>query len=309
MTALLHAWRQLAAISGSEAMAAELPATEAEIAEAEKKLKRALPPAVTAMLRLSRAWGWYRKALDTVIVLSPDEIVAQTLKPSDESLVLEIEDAATPRVEAKVYGPGRTTFARTGYLFFQVDDDPPPGGRPGQVVAIEFEEGVVDVVFESVDEFIARGLRSLQVQAGSEAIAIADIDAASLPPLVALPERKPLKQPTTCDATCATLLDIDAWLHAALPPDMQRLKAGATVKKIRQFLSAEGHSLPEALSRCSRRSMASPRGACRCCCAHFGGARAWCFTTSKTARAVATTPGALPITRNPGATAPCNHPG
>lgn len=245
MNKLHDAWRQLTAIA--DAMAAEPPATDAEIAKAEKKLKRPLPPAVAAMLRLSRAWGWDEEGLDTVIFLPPDEIVAQTLKPKDESLVLEVEDAATARVAATVYGPGRTTFARTDYLFFQVDDDPPPGGRPGQVVSIDFEEGIVDVVAESVDEFIARGLRCLRAQAGIDAIAIPDLDVATLPPLVPVPERKPLKQPKASDAIGATLLGIDAWLHAAMPPDMKRFKAGATVKKIRQFLSNDGHSLPEAL--------------------------------------------------------------
>ncbi|MGQ0799162.1 MAG: SMI1/KNR4 family protein [Pseudomarimonas sp.] len=246
MTALHDAWRQLTAITTPDAMAAEPPATDAEIAKAEKKLKRPLPPAVAAMLRLSRAWGWYEEGLDTVIFLPPDEIVAQTLKPKDESLMLDVEDAATSRVAAKVYGPGRTTFARTDYLFFQVDDDPPPGGRPGQIVSIDFEEGIVDLVAESVDEFIARGLCYLKAQAGAEAIAIPNLDAATLPPLVPMPERKPLKQPKASDATCAALLGIDAWLYTALPPHMKRFKAGAPVRKIRQFL-AEGHELPEAL--------------------------------------------------------------
>ena len=62
-----------------------------------------------------------------------------------------------------------------------------------------------------------------------------------------LPERIPLKQPEAADATGATLLGIDAWLHAAMPPDAKRFKAGATAKKIRQFLSNDGHSLPDAL--------------------------------------------------------------
>lgn len=246
MHQLHDAWRQLTAIPRADAMATEPPATDAEIAKAEKQLKRPLPPAVAAMLRLSRAWGWQDEALDAVMFLPPGEIVAQTLKPRDESLVLEVEDAATSRVAAKVYGPGRTTFARTDYLFFQVDDDPPPGGRPGQVVSIDFEEGVVDVVAESVDEFVARGLRCLKATTGDETIAIPDLDAAALPPLVPLPERKPLKQPKASDPVGATLLGMDAWLHAALPPEMKRFKAGATEKKIRQFLS-EGHALPEAL--------------------------------------------------------------
>jgi cell wall assembly regulator SMI1 len=241
------AWRQLTAIAAADAIAAEPPATEAEIAKAEKKLKRALPPAVAAMLRLSRAWGWNEEGLGTVTFLPPGEIVEQTLKPKDESLVLEVEDAATSRVAALVYGPGRTTFARTDYLFFQVDDDPPPGGRPGQVVSIDFEEGLVDVVAESVDDFIARGLRCLKAQVGDDAIAIPDLDEAALPSLVPLAERKPLKQPKAMDPLGLTLLGIDAWLHAVLPPDMKRFKAGAPVKKIRQFLSAEGHALPDAL--------------------------------------------------------------
>jgi cell wall assembly regulator SMI1 len=262
---LHETWRRLQAIGAGRAdwMAPEPPATGDAIAKAERKLKRPLPPAVVALLGLSRAWGWREEGLDAVLFLPPDEIVEQTLRPRDEAMVLEVEDAVTSRVATLVYGPGRTTFARTDHLFFQVDDAPPPGGRPGQVVSIDFEEGLVDVVAESVDEFLVRGLHCLKAQleggfpglapldpvaqAAAAAVPVPVVDAATLPPPVPQPARQPLKQAKAKDPLGATLLGIDAWLHEAMPPGAKRFKAGANAKKIRQFLSAEGYALHDAL--------------------------------------------------------------
>jgi cell wall assembly regulator SMI1 len=260
-------WRRLTDL-GTDApdwIAAEPPATEAEIAAAEKALKRPLPPALVALLRLSRAWGWREREYDAVLFLPPDEIVAQTVRPRDPDLRLSVEDVATSRVQALVYGAGRTTFARTDYLFFQVDDAPPPGGRPGQVVSIDFEEGVADVVAESVEAFVAHGLACMKAQleggdpelaapnaatqAAATAVAIPTFDPGTLPPPVPLPERsaRPARAIKATDPLGAALVGIDAWLAQHVPPGMKRLKAGVTEKKIRQFLSAEGHALPEAM--------------------------------------------------------------
>ena len=258
MEAWINAWRALHELDQGvdECLPPEPPASDAEIAAAERSLGRPLPPAIAAMLRVSRAWSWLDvEWVDRVFVFAPGEIVECSLKPSDASLVLEVEEAATPRVRPLVYAPTRTTFARTDYLFFQVDDDPPPGGRPGQVVAIDFEEGIVDVVAESVESFYLRALAAMKARllgegedapvveaakrAAAGAIAIPAIDEATLPPLVpSMAKARPAKVVKAKDPLGAALVVLDQWLAEVMPEGTRRFKAGKSEKAIRQWRSA-----------------------------------------------------------------------
>jgi cell wall assembly regulator SMI1 len=263
----IEAWRALHDLGKRviQCLPPESPANDTEIATAEKALGHPLSPPIAAMLRVSRAWSWPDdKWRDRVLVLPPEAIVEYSLKPIDAGLVLEVEEAATPRVRPLVYAPTRTTFARTDYLFFQVDDDPPPGGRPGQVVAIDFEEGVVDVVAESVESFFLRGLAAIRTwllgegedapavdavtRAAVAAIALPAIDEATLPPFVpAKATARPAKVVKAKGPLGAALVVLDRWLADVMPEGTKRFKAGKPDKAIRQWRSAYGMRLDEEL--------------------------------------------------------------
>ena len=267
MDEMIRAWRALHELGNGvvECLPPEPPAIDAEIAAAEKALGHALSPAISAMLRVSRAWSWPDGEWhDRVLVLPPGEIVEYSLKPSDANLVIEVEEAATPRVRPIVYASTRTTFARTDYLFFQVDDDPPPGGRPGQVVAIDFEERVVDVVAESVESFFLHGLAAKKgwllgegedtprvdaaTHAAVAAIAIPVMNAAMLPPFVpATKIARNAKAVKAKDPLSAALVVLDQWLADVMPEGTKRFKAGKSDKAIRQWRSAHGMRLDDEL--------------------------------------------------------------
>lgn len=263
----IDAWRALHEFGKgvAECLLPEPPASEAEIAAAEKALGRPLSPAIAAMLRVSRAWSWPDGEWhDRVLVLPPAQIVEYSLKPADANRVIEVDQAATPRVRPLVYSPTRTTFARTDYLFFQVDGDPPPGGRPGQVVAIDFEEGVVDVVAESIESFFLRGLAATKswllgegegapvvdaaVRVAVAAIALPVIDEAMLPPRVpAKTSVRKGKAVKAKDPLGAALVVLDQWLAEVMPEGTKRFKPGKTEKAIRQWRSAQGMRLDDEL--------------------------------------------------------------
>jgi hypothetical protein len=141
----------------------EPPARPAELAAAERRLGRALPPLLSAMLRQSRAWSW-RGPDEDVVWMGPDEL-ALGARDGEQGIDWQIDEAG-PGVDAVYDVPSRLTFAYSDARVFQLDFAPPDGGAVGQVVAFDPEEGRVDVVAASLEDFLADGLRWLREGAG-----------------------------------------------------------------------------------------------------------------------------------------------
>lgn len=158
------------------------PATPAELAATEHRLGRPLPPLLAAMLGLSRAWGW-RADDEDVSWLGPDELVVG----APEGLEDAEPDDAGPGVEMEYGTPHRLTFAYSDARNFQIDDAPAAGGRAGQVVAIDPEEGRIDVVAESLEAFFAAGLAHARQGAPRDPMAapVAAVAPAQVSPTIA----------------------------------------------------------------------------------------------------------------------------
>lgn len=136
----------------------EPPASAEEISAAERRLGRALPPLLSAMLQQSRAWSW-RGADEDVMWMAPEEL-ALGAREGEQGIDWEIDEAG-PGVEPVYDVPERLTFAYSDARVFQIDLAPAKGGTVGQVVAYDPEEGRIDVVAASLDDFLAEGLRCL----------------------------------------------------------------------------------------------------------------------------------------------------
>lgn len=137
----------------------EPPATAAEIAAAERRLGRALPPLLSAMLGQSRAWSW-RGPDEDVVWMGPEQL-ALGARDGEQGIDWQIDDAG-PGVDAVYDVPSRLTFAYSDARVFQLDFAPADDGAIGQVVAFDPEEGRVDVVAASLQDFLADGLRWLR---------------------------------------------------------------------------------------------------------------------------------------------------
>ena len=160
MEDLLKAWRSL---RGSSAWFAANPpepgATSAQIAAAERRLGRALPPLLAALLQLSRGWSW-RGEEEDVMWMAPEEL-ALGARDFEKDIDWEV-DAAGPGADAVYDVPERLSFAWSDARVFQIDFAPAVGGVVGQVVAFDPEEGRVDVVAASLADFVAQGLHWLR---------------------------------------------------------------------------------------------------------------------------------------------------
>jgi len=163
----IDAWRQAMQALADDEDAAEPdpPASTSDIEFAERTLQRKLPEDLVAMLRCSRSWQWREEEFDAVIFSSPEEIVSDTLQPEDEHDEIAVSEALSPKVKAVFYSPQRLTIAYSDYHFFQIDDDPAAGGKPGQIVVIDHEAETIDVIADSLEAFVARGIACLQAQA------------------------------------------------------------------------------------------------------------------------------------------------
>lgn len=269
MEELLDVWQRLTEAGRDRPDMAQPAqgATDASIASAERRLKRPLPASLVAMLRCSRAWLWRDPDYDAVVFLPPDEIVRETKRPADAASRIDVDLSESTGVKALYYTPLRITFAYSDYFRFQIDEDPAAGGRPGQVLAVDVEEGTVKKVAESFEAFLIRGLQCIKAQllggypeqwspapgaapVGGD-IVIPRMDESLLPPITKAPsqpvERVIKKHKPAGDELGAALLGIDEWLQAHAPLDCKRFKRGLTLLKIRQYLSNEGCSLPEAM--------------------------------------------------------------
>lgn len=140
----------------------EPPASENEIADAEERLGRVIPPQLKEILRCSRSWLWREKGFDAIVFLPPDEIVAESIEPPDGGINVAL--SRSERVKAYFYSPNRITFAFSDYYRFQIDEDPANGGTPGQIVVADIEEEFVDVIAPSLDAFVRRGISCLEEQ-------------------------------------------------------------------------------------------------------------------------------------------------
>jgi cell wall assembly regulator SMI1 len=137
----------------------EPSASAEEISAAERRLGRALPPLLSAMLQQSRGWSW-RGPDEDVVWMAPEEL-ALGARDGEQGIEWEIDEAG-PGVEAVYDVPERLTFAYSDARVFQIDLAPAEGGAVGQIVAYDPEEGRIDVVAASLDDFLAEGLRCLQ---------------------------------------------------------------------------------------------------------------------------------------------------
>ena len=255
MDELLEAWRRTRDTAAWFALNPPEPgATAAEIAAAEHRLGRALPPLLVALQQLSRGWSWRSEAED-VMWLAPEDL-ALGARDFEKDIDWEV-DAAGPGVAAVYDAPERLTFAWSDARVFQIDFAPAARGVVGQVVAFDAEEGRIDVVAGSLAAFVEQGLRCLREPPADP---LADVaPATGMPPLdVTMPPLSRGNDPSTAatppdaahavatgpaaKAFCAAVLRASPTLH-------QRLKAPLSAAKAQALLAKEGKAglVPETL--------------------------------------------------------------
>lgn len=264
MDALVASWDELFGLAASAGFGLATPgASPIDIDMAEARLRRKLPPNLRAWLSRSRAWGWREPRYDAVDWLPPDAIVEHTLKPALAGDQIEVEVSLSEFVRPIAYSNKRLTFAVSDNFRFQIDNDPAPGGRKGQIVAIDFEAGTIELVAESLDAFAAWGLAQIRTQLmggyphqGTVPLELVDLAAAVQIPRVHAPDLPVATQrprPTrkaiapARDALGRALQGIDLWLGEHAPADTKALKKGLTPLLIRRQLNAEAAWMPEEL--------------------------------------------------------------
>ena len=166
MNVLISRWRSIMAAvpKGDDWSTPDPPATDAEISEAEKAIGRSFPELLVSLWQCSRSWLWREKGFDAVIFNPPKELVSEFFAPSDPMDRVSVSTSLSSRVKETFYSKGRLTIAFSDYYRFQIDDDPTPDGVPGQIVVIDTESESIDVIAESLEEFVSHGLDCLELQ-------------------------------------------------------------------------------------------------------------------------------------------------
>lgn len=142
----------------------EPPATQAEIESAEASMRRRFPNDLREAFSFSRRWLWREQVYDAIIFQSPADIAAEFYEPEDPMARVQVSVSGSGRVKPYFYSSKRITFAFSDYHRFQVDEDPTVDGRPGQIVVVDLDIETIDVIADSLEVFLLRGIRALERQ-------------------------------------------------------------------------------------------------------------------------------------------------
>lgn len=145
------------------------PAAPEDIAATEAALGMALPDELRALYArhayMMDAWDGMsinplqslaksRQSLENVAAdMAAD--AAQDEEPSAEAML-----TASGPVAPVVYAPSRIPFASQNCCDILIDQQPPAGGTPGQIIRLDIEAGEIEVVAHSLTEFFAQGLEA-----------------------------------------------------------------------------------------------------------------------------------------------------
>lgn len=141
------------------------PCSDEEIVEAEKAMGRKLPEDLIAIQRLSRCWLWREKRFDAVIFQLLEDVAYDHFSPEAEMSRIVVSTSTSERAKPFFYSSLRVTFAYADYFKFQIDEDPTEQGISGQIVVVDFENESIDVIADSLSDFVVRGIRCLEAQA------------------------------------------------------------------------------------------------------------------------------------------------
>lgn len=139
-------------------------ASEAEMREAEQAIMRELPSDLRILLKFSRSWMWREKGFDAVIFQAPKDISEDYFKPDEVMDQVAVSSASSVRVKPYFYSDKRLTIAFSDYFKFQIDEDPGPLGVFGQIVVVDTDAETIDVIADSLAEFVNRGADCLESQ-------------------------------------------------------------------------------------------------------------------------------------------------
>lgn len=224
----------------------EPPASATEIRRAEASLGRRLPSSLTAMLKQSRAWSWRESGFDAVIFLPPDEIASESTEPADAGI--DVAVALSETVKPYYYSDKRVTFATSDYYRFQIDEDPGEGGTSGQIVVVDFEEETIDVIADSLDAFVRRGIERLreQLAGGYPKRSGLRRKQARRPTVKAARKRSSTADAPTRDSRTLSeaLVRYRDWLSSNAPLLFKQLRKGATDREIREAMAEYEFALP-----------------------------------------------------------------
>lgn len=225
---------------GSSKSFTSKPVDLEEIESAELKLGRPLPAELRSLLLTVGTFSWVDPEFQQVELLAPAGIAERTLR----DVSLEVDDSLSPKVKPVARSPARTIFAISDYLVFQIDEDPAATGEIGQVVAIDAEEGTVELIASSlstlVEAIVARSEGTGESHKPQRIPVIRDARADTTS------ARSELQTPTfaTTEETASAFI-ID--LIRLLPTEQGALKANINAAKVRQKAHKVSVHVPDEL--------------------------------------------------------------
>jgi len=142
------------------------------------------------------------------------------------------------RVKPYFYSADRLTFAYSDYLRFQIDNDPAPGGKKGQIVVTDHDEETIDWVAGSLEEFVEHGFDRLRKALDGEDVDDEDFCEPAVNQLSrkrTVGRRKVVRisaEPSPGETLDQILEQFQAWLKQNAPQTASQLRKGLKKEKI-----------------------------------------------------------------------------